>query len=244
MKERIGYVIPVVLLVGFFVWAYYRNAEKPTTETESRETEKRSRDAKKARIKDTFKELAGRHNAILDWAGVHQKVHQKENGDQRIFTIELQDAQQKLGDRTAIFVSRVADVFRTNDGFRILCHYEPYEERLIYDSDADGFALTAAEVTFLLEVDEATARHLVELHSESENEDPYAEQFFAIAARVKRATVTLRPEYRAVGEIVEAGTYDVDQKTEAEVEEGLRPRVLMTGSCLEIVHLEGYDLMY
>ena len=97
-------------------------------------------------------------------------------------------------------------------------------------------------MTFLLEVDEATARHLVELHSEAENEDPYALQFFAIAVLVKRATVTLGPEYYAIGEIVEAGTYEVDQETEAEVEEEvLSSRVLITGSCLEIVHLKGYD---
>ncbi len=240
-KERIGCVIPVVLLVGFFVWTYYGNAEKRearerkrTTEAESRESEKRRRDAKKERTKDTFKALVGRHNAILDWTGIHQ--NENENRDTRIFTIELQDALQKLGDRTAIFVSPVADVFRTDDGFRILCHYQPYNEGLVY---ADW---SAANVTFLLEVNEATARHLVELHSEAENEDPYETQFFAIAVLVKRTTVTLGPKYYAIGEIVEAGTYEVDQRTEAEVEEGgLRPRVLITGSCLEIVHLEGYD---
>lgn len=243
-KDRIGCGVAVALLLGVFVWVYYKGAEKRearererTTEAESRDAEKRRGDAEKARRKETVVDLAGRHNAILDWAGVHQR----ENGAERVFTLELQDALQKLGDRAVIFVSTVGDVFKMDGGFRVLCYYEPYEECSVFHSTADCLAMVP-KVTFLLEVDEATARHLVEVHSDPKNQDSYPERFFAIAVLVKRATVTLRPEYYAIGEIVEAGTYEVDQKTEAEVMEGgLSPRVLITGKCLEMVHLEGYD---
>ena len=243
MKERIGCVIPVVLLVAFFSWAHYRNVEKREAqergrraEAESREMEKRRHDDERSRIKESFQELARRHNAILDWSGVHKKG----NAFQQVFTIELQDAQQRLGDRPAIFVSRVSDIFRTKDGFCIICDYEPLDEHLVYE--ASGFPMTAAKVTFLLEVHEAMARHLVQLHGKSKNEVLYDEPVFAIVALVKRTTLTLRPEHSAVGEIIEAKTYDVERRAKAEVEEGgLRPRVLMTGICLEIVHLEGYD---
>jgi hypothetical protein len=244
-KDRIGCGVAVALLLGVFVWVYYRGAEKRearererTTEAESHEAEKRRRDAEKTRRKETVEDLAGRHNAILDWAGVHQR----QNGAERVFTLELQDALQKLGDRAIIFVSSVGDVFKMGDGFRILCHYEPYQEGSIYHSDAAWLTRIAPKVTFLLEVDEATARHLVEVHSEPQNEDWYAEPFFAIAVLVQRVTVTLRPEYYAIGTMVEAGTYEVDQETEAEVvEAGLSPRVLITGKCLEMVYLEGHD---
>lgn len=221
-KDRIGCVVAVAVVLGVFVWFYYRGAEE-------REARERA-DAEKTRIKETrkqtVKELAGRHNAILDWAGVRQR----KQGAERVFTFELQDVLQKHGDRAIVIVCCVDDVFKVSDGFRIVCQYLPWQERPIYDSDADWFDLRTPRVTFLLEVDEATARHSVEVHSNPENEDPYAEVFFAFAVLVKRATVALRPEY------------EVDQETEAEVvKEGLSPRVLITGKCLEMVYLEGYD---
>ena len=87
-KERIGcvvsivgHVIFIVVLIGFFVWTYSEKREakerERTAEGETRDAEKGRRDAEKERIKDefkrTFKELAGRHNAKLDWAGVHRQ---------------------------------------------------------------------------------------------------------------------------------------------------------------------------
>ena len=48
----------------------------------------------------------------------------------------------------------------------------------------------------------------------------------------------MRPEYHAV-------VYETAPETEAGVEEGdLTPRVLITGKCLEIVHLEDYEPWY
>ena len=55
-------------------------------------------------------------------------------------------------------------------------------------------------MVFLLDVDEATARRLVENHRDSKNE----EQCFAIALIVKRVTVTVSREYEVTGGIVEA----------------------------------------
>ena len=119
--KSIGCVIPVVLLVGFFVWMHYRKAEnreakerERTTETESREAEERRREAeetrRKERVDQTLKDLAERHNAELEWSG-------------RVFyTLELQDALRKHGDR-AIFVCRIEDVFKMGDGFRIVSRY-------------------------------------------------------------------------------------------------------------------------
>lgn len=243
-KERIGCVIPLVLLVGFFVWTYYRNAEKRearererTTEAESRESEKGRRDAEEERIKDefkrTFKELAGRHNAKLDWAGVHRQ----ENRGKRVLTFELQDALNSLGDRPLVIVSLGGDVVKTDNGFRFYCGYDPLVEHPVYDSDVWDVSFYPT-VVFLLDVDEATARRLVENHRDSKNE----EHCFAIALTVKRVTVTLSREYDAIGGIVKAGTYENDQQTEAEVVEGnMDASVVVLGSCLEIVHLKDYD---
>jgi hypothetical protein len=228
-KDRIGCVVAVALVLGVVVWGYYRGAEE-------REAKPR-RVAEKTRIKETskqtVKELAERHNAILDWAGVRQR----KQGAERIFTFELQDVLQKHGDRAIVIVCCVDDVFKMSDGFRIVCQYLPWQENPIYDSHAYRPDSRTPKLTFLLEVDEATARHSVEVHSKPENEKPYAEVFFAFAVLVKRATVALRPEYHAT---VEAGTYGGDQEAEV-VEWGLSPRVLITGKCLEMVYLEGYD---
>lgn len=221
-KERIGCVIPVVVLLGLFVWGCHREAAKRearererTTEAESREAEERRLEAeetrRKERVDQTFKDLAERHNAELDWSG------------KLFYTLELQDALQKHGDR-AIFVCRIDDVFKMGDGFRIVSRY--------VDCSADG-----RDMTFLLEVDEATARHLVEEY----RYEPFFSQAFAVAVVVKRVTVTLRREYYAVGETVEAGTYEFDHETEVEIVEkgGMFPQIVITGKCLEIVPLEG-----
>jgi hypothetical protein len=238
-KERIGCVIPVVLLVGFFVWTYYRNAEKRearererTTEGETRNAEKRRRDAEKDEFKKAFNELAGRHNAKLDWAAVHRNENRK-----HVFTFEVQDALNSLGDRPLVIVSMGGDVVKTDNGFRYYCGYDPLVEHPVYDSDVWDVSFYPT-VVLLLDVDEATARRLVENHRDPKNE----EQCFAIALTVKRVTVTLSREYDAIGGIVEAGTYENDQQPEAEVVEGnMRARVVVLGSCLEIVHLKDYD---
>lgn len=237
-KERIGCVIPVVLLVGFFVWTYYRNAEKREARERERTTEGETRDAEEERLKDefkkTFKELAGRHNARLDWAGVHRT----ESRGKRVFTFELQDALNSLGDRPLVIVAMVGDVIQTDGGFRISCGYDPLIEHQVYGSDLWDDFVIYPKVAFLLDVDEATARRLVENHRDPKNE----EQCFAIALTIERVKVTLSREYDAIGGIVPAGTYDEDQRTEADVVEGdMDPRVVVLGSCLEIVHLKDYD---
>ncbi len=225
-KERIGCVIPVVVLLGLFAWwAYYSNAEKRearearererTTEAESREAEKHRLEAESARENESFaqifKDLAARHNAAHDWCGT---------GTQRFYTLEWQDAVQKHGDR-AILCCRVRDVFKVGDGFRVVGEGLDYVDTALINPQALG-------VICLLEIDEATARRLVE----SPNDDAS----FALAVVVKRVTVTLTPKYSAIGETVEAGTYESDQETEAEIQEGdLFPRLLITGKCLEIV---------
>ena len=240
-KERICCVVSIVVLIGFFVWKYSINLEKEreqrTAAAETRDAEKGRRDAEKERIKDefkrTFKELAGRHNAKLDWAGVHRQ----ENRGKRVLTFELQDALNSLGDRPLVIVSLGGDVVKTDNGFRFYCAYYPLVEHPVYDSDVWDVSFYPT-VVFLLDVDEATARRLVENHRDSKNE----EHCFAIALTVKRVTVTLSREYDAIGGIVEAGTYENDQKTEAEVVEGnMGARVVVLGSCLEIVYLKDYD---
>lgn len=240
-KERIGCVIPIVVLIGFFVWTYSINLEKreaKETVAETRNAEKRRGDAEKERIKDEFKkafnELAGRHNAKLDWAAVHRT----ESRGKRVFTFELQDALNSLDDRPLVIVAMVGDVIKTDGGFRISCGYDPLNEHQVYGSDLWDDFVIYPKVAFLLDVDEATARRLVENHRDPKNE----EQCFAIALTVKRVTVTLSREYDAIGGIVEAGTYENDQRTEAEVVEGnMGARVVVLGSCLEIVHLKDYD---
>ena len=221
-KERIGCVIAVVTLLGLFAWGYYSKAEKQearerelTTEAESREAEKRLLKAKITREKESFaqifKDLAGRHNAAHDWCGT---------GTQRFYTLEWQDAVQKHGDR-AILCCRVHDVFRVGDGFRLVGESVDYEDIAPINPQALG-------VICLLDIDEATARRLVE----SPNDDAS----FAIAVVVKSVILTLTPNYYAIGETVEAGTYESDQETEAEIQEGdLFPRLLIMGKCLEIV---------
>jgi hypothetical protein len=223
-KESIGCVIPVVLLGGLFVWNYYRNAEKReerearererTTEVESREAEETRR---VERVYQTFQDLAKRHNAAIDCPGVPQTQF----GD-GFYTLELQDALQKHGDK-AIFLCRVDDVFKMGDGFHIVTRYM---------NDFGG-----RDMTFLLEVDEATARHLVAEYKP----DHFFGQAFAVAVVVKRVTVTLTREYYGVGEIVEAGTYESDQETEVEILEkgGMFPQIVISGKCLEIIPLEG-----
>ena len=241
-KERICCVVSIVVLIGFFVWKYSINLEKEreqrTAAAETRDAEKGRRDAEEERLKDefkkTFKELAGRHNARLDWAGVHRT----ESRGKRVFTFELQDALNSLGDRPLVIVSLGGDVVKTDGGFRISCGYSPLIEHQVYGSDLWDDLVIYPNVAFLLDVDEATARRLVENHRDSKNE----EHCFAIALTVKRVTVTLSREYDAIGGIVKAGTYENDQQTEAEVVEGnMDASVVVLGSCLEIVHLKDYD---
>ncbi len=241
-KERIGCVIPIVVLIGFFVWTYSINLEKreaKETAAETRNAENRRRDAEEERLKDefkkTFNELAGRHNAKLDWAAVHRNENRK-----HVFTFELQDALNSLGDRPLVIVAMVGDVIKTDGGFRISCGYDPLIEHQVYGSDLWDDLVIYPNVAFLLDVDEATARRLVENHRDPKNEEQW--QCFAIALTVERVTVTLRREYDAIGGIAPAGTYDEDQETEADVVEGdMGPRVVVLGSCLEIVHLKDYD---
>lgn len=113
-KARIGCVFAVAVVLGVFVWFYYRGAEK-------REARERA-DAEKTRIKETrkqtVKELAGRHNAILDWAGVRQR----KQGAERVFTFELQDVLQKHGDtRQTSLPRRVASRIQVRGTLQAEC---------------------------------------------------------------------------------------------------------------------------
>jgi hypothetical protein len=215
-KESIGCVIVVVLLVGFFVWTQYRNAEKQGVRERERTAEEESRKAeatrRNERVDQTIRDLAERHNAELNWSG--KKLY---------YALDVQEALQKHGDRAIIIKCTADDVFKTDGGFRVISGY--------VDELAGYFDGLYRAMTLLLEVDETTARHLVEAQ--------HVGSSFAAAVVVKRVTVTLRPKYHAQGETIEAGTYEFDQETEAEVVEGgLSPKLLITGKCLEIVPLE------
>jgi len=66
-------------------------------------------------------------------------------------------------------------------------------------------------------------------------------EYFAIAVLPKHVTLTLNREPYAEAH-VEAGVYEQDTQVEADIQDGdFTPRILVVGSCLEIIHLDCYD---
>jgi len=115
----------------------------------------------KETVKQTLNELAERHKAVRDWTGIHQR-----NGEfAQVFTFEWQNALKKLNGRSIVIVSEINDVFETPDGYRILCDYAPIHERIYRSGEDDDLPvlLGGPVVTFLLEVDETTVQHIVEV---------------------------------------------------------------------------------
>ena len=229
--------IRFALILVFVVCVSCRQHEERQEPSKSVESPEEANERLIASVQRSVEELASRHNALRDWAGIQTK-----GNDDQVFTLEVQDALERLDGRPIVFVSTVRDIFKVNEGYRLLCHYAPRDELPLYsanDSSWDALA-TVSTVTFLLEVDEVTARQIVETLRKSED-DWYIPQFFAIAILPRQTQVILSWEEYAVGEIIEEGEYQESRQAEVEIQDGvLSPRVLITGQCLEIVHLEGY----
>lgn len=158
-------------------------------------------------------QLAGKHGANRDWTGSIRKA----DGLDGVFAFEMQDAFDPLIGRPILAIVTVADIYRTTDGYRLVCYLSP----------KDAASVGWEHLYFLLDLSPERARKLAGLA------DSRFSEVFAVVMVPTRADVRFSREVEA---LKPESTED-----EASLDVG-RPSgsLWVRGTSLDIEHLPGY----